>query len=48
MKETKEDCSNLDMAPCLGVKVVNGDFYLLEPMAFIKDLMKADQEGETM
>ena len=48
VKEIKEDFSNLDMDPCLGVKVVNGDFYLLEPMAFVKDLMKANQEGETM
>ena len=47
VKDVKKDCS-LDMAPCLCVKVVNGDSYLLDAMAFAKDLVKYDSEGDTM
>ena len=48
VKEIKKDCFNLDMVAYLGVKLVNGDSYLIEPIAFAKDLVKVDQEGETM
>ena len=47
VKDIKKDCL-LDMSPCLYVKVVNGDLYLLDEMAFAKDLMKYDNEGDTM
>ena len=47
MKDIKKDFS-LDMAPCLCVKVVNGNSYLLDAMAFAKNLVKYDNEGDTM
>ncbi len=48
VKEIKKDCSDLDMSPCLGVKVTNDDCYLLEPMAFTRESMKVINDGETM
>ena len=36
------------MSPCLGVKLLNGDSYLLEPMAFAQDFVKVDHDGVTM
>ena len=47
VKDIKKDFS-LDMAPYLCVKIVNGDSYLLDAMAFAKDLVKDDNEGDTM
>ena len=41
VKDVKKDCS-LDMAPCLCVKVANGDSYLLDAMTFAKDLVNGD------
>ncbi|MCO5602866.1 hypothetical protein L7F22_057005 [Adiantum nelumboides] len=48
VKEINKDCSNLDMSPCLGVKVKNGDCYLLEPIAFAWESLKVSSDGETM
>ena len=48
VKELKKDYSDLDMSPCLGVKVLNGDCYLLEPTTFLSNLVKVDHEGLTM
>lgn len=48
VKELKEDCSDLDMSPCLNIKLLGGDSYLLEPMAFARDLVKVNHEGVTM
>ncbi|MCO5550217.1 hypothetical protein L7F22_003699 [Adiantum nelumboides] len=48
VKEINKDSSNLDMSPCLGVKVQNGDRYLLEPMAFTWESLKESSDGETM
>ncbi|MCO5563061.1 hypothetical protein L7F22_016697 [Adiantum nelumboides] len=48
IKEINKDSSNLDMSPCLGVKVQNGDCYLLEPMAFAWESLKESSDGETM
>ena len=41
VKDVKKDCS-LDMAPCLCVKVANGDSYLLDAMTFAKDLVNVN------
>ncbi|MCO5556544.1 hypothetical protein L7F22_010093, partial [Adiantum nelumboides] len=48
VKEINKDCSNPHMSPCLGVKVQNGDVYLLESMAFAWELLKVSRDGETM
>ncbi|MCO5546609.1 hypothetical protein L7F22_000039 [Adiantum nelumboides] len=48
VKEINKDSSDLDMSPCLGVKVQNGDCYLLEPMAFAWESLKESSDGETM
>ncbi|MCO5588735.1 hypothetical protein L7F22_042694 [Adiantum nelumboides] len=48
VKEINKDSSDLDMSPCLGVKVPNGDCYLLEPMAFAWESLKESSDGETM
>ena len=48
VKEVKKDYSDLDMSPCFGLKLVNGDCYLLEPMAFASNLVKIDHDGATM
>ena len=47
VKDVKKDCS-LDMVPWLCVKVVNGNSYLLDAMALTKNLIKDDNEGDTM
>ncbi|MCO5584734.1 hypothetical protein L7F22_038666 [Adiantum nelumboides] len=47
VKEINKDSSDLDMSPCLGVKVQN-DSYLLEPMAFAWESLKESSDGETM
>ncbi|MCO5553572.1 hypothetical protein L7F22_007095 [Adiantum nelumboides] len=48
VKEINKDSLDLDMSPCLGVKVQNGDCYLLEPMAFAWESLKESSDGETM
>ncbi|MCO5614410.1 hypothetical protein L7F22_068691 [Adiantum nelumboides] len=48
VKDINKDSSDLDMSPCLGVKVQNGDCYLLEPMAFAWESLKERSDGETM
>ncbi|MCO5581977.1 hypothetical protein L7F22_035866 [Adiantum nelumboides] len=48
VKEINKDSSDLDMSPCLGVKVQNGDCYLLDPMAFAWESLKESSDGETM
>ena len=42
------DCLDLHMSDCLGIKLVNTDSYLLESMAFAKEQVKVDHEGETV
>ncbi|MCO5562327.1 hypothetical protein L7F22_015953 [Adiantum nelumboides] len=48
VKEIDKDSSDLDMSACLGVKVQNGDCYLLEPMAFAWESLKESNDRETM
>ncbi|MCO5591555.1 hypothetical protein L7F22_045542 [Adiantum nelumboides] len=44
VKEINKESSYVDMSPCLGVKVQNGDCYLLEPMAFAWESLKESSE----
>ena len=45
IKELK-DYSDLDMSPCLGLNLMNGDYYLLEPTAFASNLVKVAHDGD--
>lgn len=47
IKELKKDCSDLDMSPCLGLKLMNGDYYLLEPTIFASNLVKVAHDEAT-
>ena len=48
VKELKKDCSDLEMSPCVGIKLLNGDCYLVEPMVFAWSLVKVVHDGVTM